>query len=312
MSYILDSTLRDGAYAFGNAMPLNYVSHIGKNLDGLVDFIEVGSSISFGYGSNKAISEDIARLNCLNELLKVSKSVIFLQPSLLKNPKEDLKNIIEAKPSVIRLGIDPEIKKSFESDINLIIDNKNISFCLNLMKAYKYSETQFQEIINLANNSSNCLSINIVDSSGCMQEEEVFSIAKKIFRSAKTNIGVHIHNNIGLANKISCASILRGYYVDSTLLGKGRMGGNADTILLILFRALSITGDIKKIDKLIEKLFDCTSLIWGNESRDHIISIMVGLTGMHSSQITSDLLSSLESLPNLTKMISTAWKNEQK
>ena len=102
----------------------------------------------------------------------------------------------------------------------------------------------------------------------------IFNIAKKILRSAKTNIGVHIHNNIGLANKISCESILRGYFVDSTLLGKGRMGGNADTILLILFRALSITGNIKKIDKLIEKLFDCTSLIWGNESRDHIVSIM--------------------------------------
>jgi len=49
MSFIVDSTLRDGAYAFGNAMPLNYVSHIGKNLDGLVDYSEVGSSIYCGH-----------------------------------------------------------------------------------------------------------------------------------------------------------------------------------------------------------------------------------------------------------------------
>ena len=57
MSFILDSTLRDGAYAFGNSMPLAYISYIAKHLDGLVDFIEVGSSISFGYGSNSSMKK---------------------------------------------------------------------------------------------------------------------------------------------------------------------------------------------------------------------------------------------------------------
>ena len=53
-------------------MPLAYISYIAKHLDGLVDFIEVGSSISFGYGSNSSMQEDLIRLNNLNNLLKHS------------------------------------------------------------------------------------------------------------------------------------------------------------------------------------------------------------------------------------------------
>ena len=149
MSFILDSTLRDGAYAFGNSMPLAYISYIAKHLDGLVDFIEVGSSISFGYGSNSSMQEDLIRLNNLNNLLKHSKSVVFIQPSLLSNPIEDLKRIIDSNPSIIRLGIDPEINNSNNFEIINLLESLEVKYCLNLMKAFKYSDLQLEQIIKI-------------------------------------------------------------------------------------------------------------------------------------------------------------------
>ena len=110
-----------------------------------------------------------------------------------------------------------------------------------------------------------------------MHSDEVFYITK-ISLSAKTEVGVHIHNNMGQANQISCEAIDKGFFVDSTLLGKGRMGGNADTILLVLYRALMHTNDINKINNYINKFLECTSMIW-EEKLEHIISVMIGLTG---------------------------------
>ena len=309
MSYILDSTLRDGAYAFGNSMPLAYISYIGKYLDGLVDFIEVGSSISFGYGSSTSFKEDLIRLETLNKILKKSKSVVFIQPSLLKSPLKDLKKICEACPSIVRLGIDPELTKLLDFKIITLLETLEIKYCLNLMKAFKYSQAQLDCITKIANNTKNCLSINVVDSSGCMRSEEVFNITKKISQVSKTDLGVHIHNNIGEANKISCSALEKGFYVDSTLLGKGRMGGNADTVLLVLFRELMRTDNIKNLNLYINKFLECTSMIWGREAREHIISIMIGLTGMHSSKLNDDMISSLEIIPDFSKMISSAWEN---
>ena len=100
-----------------------------------------------------------------------------------------------------------------------------------------------------------------------MHSDEVFYITKKISLSAKTEVGVHIHNNMGQANQISCEAIDKGFFADSTLLGKGRMGGNADTILLVLYRALMNTNDINTINNYINKFLECTSMIWGREAR---------------------------------------------
>jgi len=56
---------------------------------------------------------------------------------------------------------------------------------------------------------------------------------------------------------------------------------------------------------------ECTSMIWGREAREHIISVMIGLTGMHSSKLSEDMISTLEIVPDFSKMISKAWENDK-
>ena len=307
MTKILDSTLRDGSYAFGNSMPLVYISKVTKYLDSIVDYLEVGSAISFGYGNNDSLKEDLTRLECVKDILKTTKSVIFVQPDMIENIDKWFSEIIKIKPDLIRIGIDPELD-------NLLLDEcinrckiENISFTMNLMKAYRYSDSQLEKIFSLANNSKICESISIVDSSGCMHPEEVFEITNKIFRKASTNVGIHIHNNSGYANSISLMGLDQGLCVDSTLLGKGRMGGNADTVLLVLHRSIKNANNLEEVDHLINRLISATTMIWGAEARNHIISVLIGLTGLHSSKLKSQNMSQLDFIPDLTSMIANAW-----
>lgn len=307
MTKILDSTLRDGSYAFGNSMPLVYVSKVAKCLDGVVDYIEVGSAISFGYGNQDSLKEDLIRLESVNKILKVSKSVIFVQPHLVENYTDWFNKIILFKPDLIRVGIDPELENLNLKTFIEKCEIENIAISLNLMKAYRFTEIKLKHIFKLSNSCKSCEYISVVDSSGCMSPDEVFEITNKISRNASSNAGIHIHNNSGYANSISLEGLKKGLCVDSTLLGKGRMGGNADTVLLVLQRSLKKANNLQEIDLLVNKLIYATTLIWGAKARDHIISILIGLTGLHSSKLNNDNMSKLDLIPDVNSMIYSAW-----
>ena len=307
MTKILDSTLRDGLYAFGKSMQLAYFSKVAKYLDTVVDYLEVGSAISFGYGDSDSFNEDMKRLECVNKILKSTKSVIFVQPQLLDNIKNWFKEIKNIKPDLIRIGIDPELDNFLLDEIVNSCEDERIPFTINLMKAYRYSDIQLEKIFKIANKSNNCDYISVVDSSGCMSPSEVFEITNKIFRNASTNVGLHIHDNSGYANSISLMGLDQGLCVDSTLLGKGRMGGNADTVLLVLHRSIKKANNLEEIDYLINRLISATTIIWGVEARDYIVSVLIGLTGLHSSKLKTYDMSKLDFIPSLTSMISKAW-----
>ena len=306
MTKILDSTLRDGAYAFGNSMPMAYVKSIAKNLDQLVDYIEVGSAISFGYGSPTALVDDLKRLCTVDEILTSSQSAIFIQPSLwheLGSP--DLASLFAKPPGLIRIGIDPELDPSVEEDLITECRELSIPVSINLMKAYKYDQKMFDYIVKVTSGSADIVSI--VDSSGCMTLEEVLTIVSNFSCQIKASFAIHVHNNLGYANQISMSCMQKGIFADSTLLGKGRAGGNSDTCLLVIQRALDRGYDIDKLDAILESLFLSTQPVWGDAARTHLIDILLGVTSLHSAKLRSSLSTSLQLLPTLRSMLNVAW-----
>lgn len=306
MSKILDSTLRDGAYAFGNCMPMAYVKSIAKNLDQLVDYIEVGSAISFGNGSSSALDDDLERLYSVNEILTTTKSAIFIQPSLwheLGSP--ELSSVFIKPPGLIRIGIDPEVSPSIEKELIIQCKELSIPYSINLMKAYKYNHEMFDYIMKVTCSTADILSI--VDSSGCMTLDEVMSIVRYLSCQIKANFSVHIHNNLGYANQISMSCLQKGIFADSTLLGKGRAGGNSDTCFLVIQRALDRGDDIDSLDGILHSLLLSTQPIWGDSARNHLIDILLGVTSLHSSKLSSALSTSLQVLPTLKSMLNVAW-----
>ena len=306
-SYILDSTLRDGAYAFGNAMPVDYVQSIALNLGELVDFLEVGSSLSFGYGHNKSLEDDQIRFETVCKYSTCALPTVFIQPYLweeIGSPK--LSSIFSVKPGLIRIGIDPELEPSIELDLIDQCAELCIPCALNLMKVYKFPHSR---LLNLASNLDSIVHyVSLVDSSGCMLPSEIEELLKKLARIFKASFSLHIHNNTGYANAISIEGLSSGYSVDSTLLGKGRAGGNADTCLLVLKKALLQNTSLEKLDLILNKLLAPSTLIWGNKARDHIINILLGLTSLHSSQLSNHKLGTLNMIPSINDMYSLAWR----
>ncbi len=306
MTKILDSTLRDGAYAFGNSMPMAYVKSIAQNLDKLVDYIEVGSAISFGYGSPTALSEDLKRLCTVDEILTSTQSAIFIQPSLWHElGAPELATLFTKPPGLIRIGIDPELDPSIEKELIIQCRELSIPFSINLMKAYKYDLKMFDYIVKVTAGSADIVSI--VDSSGCMSLGEVLSIVSNFSRQIKASFAVHVHNNLGYANQISMSCLQKGIFADATLLGKGRAGGNADTCLLVIQRALDQGIDIDKLDDILHSLLSSTQPVWGDSARTHLIDILLGVTSLHSSKLRSALSTSLQVLPTLKSMLNVAW-----
>lgn len=307
MSYILDTTLRDGAYAFGNAMPIDYVQSIAKNLGDLVDFLEVGSSLSFGYGHERSLVDDQIRLETVCRYSTHAIPTVFIQPYLwekIGSPR--LSSIFSEKPGLIRIGIDPEKEPSIELDLISQCSELCIPCSLNLMKVYKFPEIRLN---NLASDLNSIVRyVSLVDSSGCMSPSEIENLLKKLVRIFKTSFGLHIHNNTGYANTISLEGLSCGYSVDSTLLGQGRAGGNADTCLLVLKRALIQNTSLERLDLILNRLLTPSTLIWGSKARSHIVNILLGLTTLHSSQLSSHRFGSLNMIPSINDMYDLAWK----
>ena len=106
---------------------------------------------------------------------------------------------------------------------------KDISYCnkiglevhLNLIKTYKYTFTQVQNIIKKINNLK-IKYLYIVDSSGGMKTSELINYIKAAKKVMNKNIkiGFHGHNNLGIANANCIAAIENGVsIVDTSMLG---------------------------------------------------------------------------------------------
>ncbi|MDC3168659.1 hypothetical protein OA866_00770 [bacterium] len=289
---------------------MDYVEIITLNLDNIVDFIEVGSSLSFGYGNNRSLKDDQLRYDSVCKYSNRAQPTIFIQPFLwekIGSPK--LSSIFSEKPGLIRIGIDPELEPSLEHNLINQCFELNIPCSINLMKAYKFSDARLKELASDLNPKVSYVSV--VDSSGCMLPSEVDELLKKLIRCFKASFGLHIHNNTGYANTISIGGLASGYCVDSTLLGRGRAGGNADTCLLVLKRALMQNTELKQIDEIVRSLLNATAPIWGDAARIHITNILLGITSLHSSRLNSDKFGSLELIPTISAMMQSAWNNDK-
>jgi hypothetical protein len=87
--------------------------------------------------------------------------------------------------------------------------------------------------------------ITVVDSVGGMLPDQVAEYVRVLRTGLDVQVGFHGHNNLLMANANSLAAVQAGAAViDTTLLGMGRGGGNAqtETMLVVLEKAGYPTG----------------------------------------------------------------------
>lgn len=309
---ILDCTLRDGGYYnkwnFSNDVVNRYLRAMSS---AKIDIVELGlrSLQNNDFKGPNAFTSDtyLAHLEIPNNL-KVS--VMVNASELVKS--SDLTSTLQRlfpKPAsrspvdIVRLACHShEIEISFTA-VKWLKDNGFI-VGLNIMQI---SELDHESIVNYAGQIS-CTSVDVLyfaDSLGSMNTSKVESTIKALREGWSGDIGIHTHDNMGLALQNTLTALEGGTsWLDCTVTGMGRGPGNAKTEELLIETERAAAGDLVQMLKLIRTYFaplkqQCG---WGTNP----FYYLSGKLGIHPSYVQEmmsdsryseeDIISALEQL----------------
>lgn len=260
---IYDCTLREGEQADGANFNLEERMKIVMLLDELgADYIELGWPI--------------ARIDIMNSFheamklnLKKSRIVAFGSTSISENPEED-RNLLSIVESGVKYAcifgksslshVEKQLKISAENNLKKISDsiiflkNKNINVFYDaehFFDSFKDNEEYAIKTIDSAINAG-ALKIILCDTNGGSMTAEIKEITEKVrdyLNKAGINaeLGIHCHNDCGLAlaNSLACLPYVK--QIQGTINGIGERVGNTDLCELLpnLLLKLNINMDIK-------------------------------------------------------------------
>ena len=246
---ILDCTIRDGGYYnkwnFSDKFSKSYFK-VANNTG--INIVEAGYKSLNQMGTFKScttkkieslipdsIDYEIAFMVDIKEFIKDGK---FDKPSF--------KNLIKNSStvfSICRVAI-TENQIDFLSSALPILEEENLKPMINLMKTAYVEENDKQRLFKISK-KLNPEAIYIADSFGSMTPS---SISKEVNNFCKNyhTVGVHTHDNLGLAFANSIAAIQSGAkIIDTTFYGMGRGVGNAKTEqALMYFDGKSLTDNV--------------------------------------------------------------------
>ncbi len=253
---ILDCTLRDGGYYnnwdFDSDLITGYLSAMKKNN---VSFVEIGlrSLKNNGFKGVTAYCPDFF-LDSLDTDLNYG--VMINGSELLDGDMEEI--LMKLFP---RVGTKTKIRlvriachfHEFEPCLDAVDWLKNSGFIVgfNLMQI---SERSDKEILNASEMASkhNIDVLYFADSMGCMNPKDVSKICSLLRTHWSGEIGIHTHDNMGLALSNTIEALKLGVkWVDSTVTGMGRGPGNTKTEELLLHL------EHNQENNQISSLFEC-------------------------------------------------------
>ena len=261
---LIDCTLRDGGYHNNWNFSQKFAEETFRALaaSGILD-IEIGFRKPAGLTSD---TEGIfANLNfdLLKELNIPKNSVVGLMinaSDFISASKFDMDLLKESFPfpesklNFVRLacGID-EIESL--PDAKKYLEGLGYEVHLNLMQANR--------LLSVENNTDSTDSIleqitrmgfrflTLADTYGVIRENQLKNLIEKCLQNIDVNLGLHLHNNIGLATSNSLVGLNLGVaMLDSTITGMGRGPGNLRTEFItneISHRDSTVTYDSKSL-----------------------------------------------------------------
>ena len=241
---ILECTIRDGGYAIDFQWPPGEIEQIVRGLsDAGFQYIEVGHGLGLGASrtSIPAQCSDAEMAALAVAARGASKIGAFFIPGV--GTVDDLRQFRDAGGDFVRVGTD--VSKS-ESSWEFVALAASLGFKVfyNFMKSYAAQPFELlQRAIPIVEHGAT--TVSVVDSAGGMLPNQVAAYVEILKAGLDAEIGFHGHNNLLLANANSLAAVQAGASViDTTLLGMGRGGGNAqtETMLVVLEKAGYPTG----------------------------------------------------------------------
>jgi 4-hydroxy-2-oxovalerate aldolase len=231
---ILEATLRDGSYAVNFSFTARDTAVIVKALEEAgFHYIEIGHGVGMGgsaKGYGKAIETDEEYMKAAQKALKKAVYGMFCIPGIAT--LEDIALGSDHGMGFVRVGTNVNQVRSSKNFIKKA-KRAGMLVAANYMKSYALKPEQFAKNVLLSEEYGADM-VYIVDSAGSMFPEDVRAYFEAIRRVSKIAIGFHGHNNLGLAIANSMQAVeLGAAFVDTSLQGLGRGGGNAPTEMLV-------------------------------------------------------------------------------
>jgi len=290
----LDCTLRDGGYYNNWNFDIELVQeYLGVMSNLNIDYVEIGFR-SFNANEYKGpffyTTDDFLKDLKITKNIKIS--VMVNAADLIAN-KININDIsskrlfLKKKKSKVDLV---RIACHFE-EVNKIVNEikwlKSVGYKvgLNLMQIADKSKLQIQNISKLASKLKTDV-FYFADSMGSLNQKTTSDIIKHIKKYYKRDIGIHAHDNMGLALHNTLEASKKGVkWLDSTVMGMGRGPGNAKTEYLILEinKRLNLKTDYFSLLNFIEKKFNSLfeNYKWGSNP----FYYLAGIHNIHPSFI---------------------------
>lgn len=257
---LLDCTLRDGGYYTNWDFKTELVQDLISSLDlAGVDIIELGYKSPVKGGKYRKCNDRFI-WEVLEHKLPVNSRLAFMidAKDFIKDNKIDfslIDDVIHSASdspfSICRLAIKhSEISHALE--IGKYVKSKGYNLIVNLMGISLLSDIEIIDINKFASLDPEAL--YFADSYGALTPNVTKQITR-IFSQFTDYVGIHTHDNLGLAFANCLAGLEEGIeYIDGTVLGMGRGVGNVKTEqLLTYFQYTENSYNCTPIQKLISK-----------------------------------------------------------
>jgi len=243
---IFDSTLRDGAQGQGISFSLEDKIKIVKALDEMqIDYIEAGNP-----GSNPKDMEFFKRLKDMQ--LKNSRVVAFgstRRPNINVEDDKNLKDLLSSEADTLVIfgkswdfQVTDIIKTSLDENIKMIKDtieylckkDKEVIFdAEHFYDGYKANKDYAIATLKAAEEAGAQV-VTLCDTNGGTLPQEIYDITKTVRGQVSIEIGIHSHDDIGMAVANSVMAVEAGAtQVQGTFIGIGERCGNANLSVII-------------------------------------------------------------------------------
>lgn len=267
---IYDTTLRDGAQTEGIAFTIKDKLKITEKLDKLgVHYVEGGWPANT---KDQEFFKSVQNLDLKNTIVTAFGST--RRAKMDASEDLNLNQLIQSKAQTIilfgktwDLHVKDVIKTSLEENLNMIYDSvnfikkkkRNIFYdAEHFFDGYKNNpEYALKTILAAQDAGAEC--IVLCDTNGGTLPEEIRQVIREIKGQIKVPLGIHCHNDLGLAVANSIVAIDEGCtHVQGTFNGFGERCGNANlsTIIGILHTKKKIKSiPAKNIKHLMETAY---------------------------------------------------------
>jgi 4-hydroxy-2-oxovalerate aldolase len=285
-AYILDCTIRDGSYVVDYQFTVEDTAVVAKGLAASgIGHIEVGHGLGLNAqncGKGGAAITDVeyitAARGAVSEGVRIGS---FFIPGI--GTEDSLREAVDAGLGFVRLGIDVDDFAKLEPYARLA-KTLGIEVWGNMMKSYLVSPEEFADTARRVWEFGVDV-VAIVDSAGGMRPDDVAAYTEATVAQTKVPLAFHGHDNLTLA-VANCLRFVEcgGLYVDGSLAGLGRSGGNAATELLAAL--LSQRGNLARAvdwERLIAFADAVMEFSVPFHARRRAAEIATGLNYFHSS-----------------------------